>query len=396
MVYSTDDAGGALAGFGMGALREVYITGTGTHLPGAPVGVDAMEDFIGRIGGRDSTVGRRALRWNGIETRHYALTPEGGITDTNAGMSAKAMRAALEAAGLGLDDLGYLATSTTQGDYLVPGHASAVHGELGGGALELASFQSVCASAVMAAKSAWLQVRAGESECAGVVSGEFSSRWFRPGFYEGTELVDAKGRTAMEADFLRWTLSDGAGAIVLEPAPRPQGISFRIRWIDLVSLAGRFDSCMWAGSTTDARGDLASAWSHAGPKAAHEAGAIALLQDFDLLKRVIRAWIGVYLEKVDQGRIVPAEVDRLLCHYSARSLREEIVGLLESTAGMIPQEKWFTNLPETGNVGSASIWVMLDAYARSGLARAGERILCIVPESGRAMVGFMMLEAVEG
>ena len=37
---------------------------------------------------------------------------------------------------------------------------------------------------------------------------------------------------------------------------------------------------------------------------------------------IIRAWIGVYLEKVDSGRIDPAEIDWLLCHYSARSLRD--------------------------------------------------------------------------
>ena len=121
---------------------------------------------------------------------------------------------------------------------------------------------------------------------------------------------------------------------------------------------------------------------------------MALLQDFELLKIVIRAWIGVWLEKVDQGRIVPGEVDHLLCHYSAQSLREEIVGLLKSTAAMIPEEKWFTTLPETGNIGSASIWVMLDALMRSGRARPGERVLCLVPESGRAMIGFMMLEVV--
>ena len=61
---------------------------------------------------------------------------------------------------------------------------------------------------------------------------------------------------------------------------------------------------------------------------------------------------------------------------------------------MIPENKWFTTLPTTGNVGSASIWVMLDALLKSGSARPGQRILCVVPESGRAMVGFMMLEVV--
>jgi len=151
---------------------------------------------------------------------------------------------------------------------------------------------------------------------------------------------------------------------------------------------------MSAGSTTEARADMTSAWSHAGPVAAHAAGAVALLQDFDLLKIVIRAWIGVWLEKVDAGRIVPDQVDHLLCHYSARSLRQEIVGLLESTAAMIPEEKWFTTLADSGNVGSASIWVMLDAFMASGRGKRGDRVLCIVPESGRAMIGFMMLEIV--
>ncbi len=379
----------------MSALRDAYITGTGVFLPGEPVANDRMEQFIGQVGGRTSSIGQRALRWNGIKTRHYALTPEGHALHTNASMSAAAVRASLDDAGLGREDLKFLATATTQGDYIVPGHASAVHGELGGNSLELASFQSVCASSLMAAKAATLAVRAGEADCAVAVASEFSSRWFRPGFYEDTALLDAKGRLAMEADFLRWTLSDGAGAVVLEPKPRPGRLNLRIEWIDLTSLAGRFDPCMWAGVPPKGHGETAAIWSHTGPRAAHAAGAIALLQDFALLKFIIRAWIGVYLEKVDQGRIDPAAVDWLLFHYSAHSLREEIVDLLEKTQAMIPEHKWFTTLPSTGNIGSASIWVMLDAFLKSGSAKPADRILCVVPESGRAMVGFMMLEVVE-
>ena len=70
------------------------------------------------------------------------------------------------------------------------------------------------------------------------------------------------------------------------------------------------------------------------------------------------------------------------------------MSLLENTAGMIPQEKWFSVLREKGNVGSASIWLMLDGLMKSGRVTAGQKILCVVPESGRALVGFMMLEAV--
>lgn len=375
-------------------LRDAYITGCGAFLPGEAVGNDRIEDFIGRIGNKNSVLGRKALIWNGVQSRYYAFGEDGAPAHTNASMCAQAVRRALEDSGLSRGDLGFLSAATTQGDYLTPGHAAMVHGELGGPPLEIASFQSVCGSSLMAAKAAWQAVRTGEHDAAAACAGEFSSRWFRPEFYEGSTLVDAKGRLRAEADYLRFTLSDGAGAIALEPKPKPDGVSLKIDFIDIVSLAGHFELCMWAGASVDDRTDPLNAWGFAGPRAAHAAGAIALLQDFTLLKQVIRAWVGVYLKKVDEARIDPGAVDHLLCHYSAKSLREEIIALLESTAGMIPREKWFSNLFTVGNIGSASIWVMLEEFMRTRDVKAGEKILCVVPESGRALVGFMMLEAV--
>ena len=379
----------------MTELLDAYITGVGAFLPGAPVACEQMEDHLGRIHGRDSLLGRRALRWNGVRTRHYAIDRGGAAAHSNAGMCAKAVANALEDAALERGQLGFLAAATTQGDFLVPGHAAAVHGELGGGPLEIASFQSVCGSSLMAAKSAWLAVRAQEHAVAAACAGEFSSRWFQPAFYEGTNLVDAKGRLRAEADYLRFTLSDGAGAVVMESQPRPGGGSLKVEFIDLVSLAHQYPPCMWAGASVEARDEPLASWGLLGPTAAHAAGSVALLQDFALLKQVIRAWVGVYLQKVEQGRIQPDRIDHLLCHYSAQSLREEIVSLLDKTAGMIPEEKWFSNLATVGNIGSASIWVMLEAFLRSGRLKPGEKVLCVVPESGRAFVGFMLLEACE-
>ena len=381
-------------------MADAYITGAGAFLPGPPVDNDGMEDVIGRIGGRASALGRRALAWNGVETRHYAIDADGTPRHDNAEMAARAVAAALDAAGVRAGALSFLATATTQGDLLVPGHASAVHAALAGlgepvGALELASFQSVCASALMAMKAAMLQVKAGETDCAAVVGSELSSRWFRPAFYEDTALLDAKGRAPIEAEFLRWTLSDGAGAVLVEPQPRP-GLAFRIDWIDLVSYAERFDVCMWAGARKDERFELANAWSVRGPGRAFAEGAIALQQDFDLLKPIIRAWVARYLELVEAGRIDPGAVDHVLCHYSAESLRREIVALLEAAGAMIPEERWFSNLKTKGNTGAAAIFIMLEEVRRARAIAPGDRILCVVPESGRAMVGFMMLTAEEG
>src|SRR5262249_22511210 len=152
----------------------------------SPVGSDRMEDYLGRIHGKKSLLGRRALGWNGIETRHYAAGADGVFTHSNAEMAALAVRAALDDAGADLRSLAFLSAATTQGDYLVPGHASTVHACLEAPPLEVASFQSVCGSSLMAAKAAWLSVRAGEHDLAAACASEFSSRWFQPAFYEGT------------------------------------------------------------------------------------------------------------------------------------------------------------------------------------------------------------------
>ena len=55
---------------------------------------------------------------------------------------------------------------------------------------------------------------------------------------------------------------------------------------------------------------------------------------------MIRAWVGVYLEKVDIKRIVPDSVDWLLCHYSARSLREAKLDLIRRGGHFIKPYYW--------------------------------------------------------
>lgn len=378
----------------MERLRPAYITGLGAFLPGEPIPNSDMEDHIGCVNGRASALGRRALRWNGIETRHYALDKTGQPYLSNASLCAQAITNAATYSGAELDQLDHLATATTQGDLIVPGHAAQVQAELNVGPLEIASFQSVCGSALMAAKSAWQAVRTGEARHAVAGASEFSSRWFRPEFFEGTDLLDAKGRVPIEADFLRWTLSDGGGAIWMQDTPAKDHLSLKVDWIDIVSLAHQFDPCMWAGAPVNNRHDLTQSWSFKGPLEAHKSGSIALLQDFTLLKTIIRSWVGAYLQKVDQGRIDPAGIDHCLVHYSAKSLREEIIRLLEDTGAMIPEERWFNNLARVGNTGSASIWIMLDELIRSDQVQEGQTILAVVPESGRGLVGFMHMTAV--
>lgn len=370
---------------------EVFITALGAHFPGAPVGNDGIEDILGRVGGQSSRTGAAALRRNRIEKRHYALDRDGMPRTTAAALAAQAVRHAISQSERSLQDIDFLAAASTQNDLLTPGFASGVHAELGLPPLEVASFQSVCASVMMAFKDAYLQVKADGKGLATVTAAEFASRFLRAAMYEGTDLIDAKGRLHPDADFLRFTLSDGAGAALLEPRRNEHGLSLRVDWISLRSFADRFDTCMIGGGYSDADGQL-HPWSHCeNAMDAARRGHFTLRQDFRLLERMLPLWVAEYMRCLDVYETRPEEIDWLLCHYSAHHFREDLVRLARQAGCLIPEERWFTNLYDRGNVGSASILVMLEEFMRTRNPQPGQRILCIVPESGRAVISLMQL-----
>ncbi len=57
----------------------------------------------------------------------------------------------------------------------------------------------------------------------------------------------------------------------------------------------------------------------------------------------------------------------------------------------IPKEKWFTNLETKGNVGSGSIYLMVEELMNSGKLKKGDQILLAVPESARFSYVFTWL-----
>ncbi len=64
------------------------------------------------------------------------------------------------------------------------------------------------------------------------------------------------------------------------------------------------------------------------------------------------------------------------------------------SASIYRDERWFTNLSSTGNVGSASTFLLLEELLYSGKLKTGDNILCLVPESGRFLFGYMLLKVV--
>lgn len=57
----------------------------------------------------------------------------------------------------------------------------------------------------------------------------------------------------------------------------------------------------------------------------------------------------------------------------------------------LTKEKWFTNLTSVGNIGSAAIYVALEEFTRTKGIKRGDKILLLVPESGRFSYGTVLL-----
>jgi 3-oxoacyl-[acyl-carrier-protein] synthase III len=374
---------------------EVFLTRTGAFLPFAPVGNEEIEDVLGRVGGKPSRARRIVLRSNGIQSRHYAIDrATGEPAMSNAQLTAHAIRA--------LGDIGHvdcLVTGTSLPDQLMPNHAVMVHGELGWPRLEVVSCAGICLAGTAALKHAWLSVRAGEAQRAVATGSELASpillaRNFDPEVELKVQALEERPEIAFEKDFLRWMLSDGAGAVLLETAPRGP-LSLRIDWIELSSAAHELPACMYAGADKNDDESLRG-WLRFSTADWQAKSVFAVKQDVRLLNdNIARATLREPLADIVQKRKLRVdEIDWFLPHLSSAFFVQPMLDSLAEVGLPIPRERWFSNLTSKGNTGSASPYIMLDELFRSGRIKPGHKVLMFVPESGRFSSGFIYMEAV--
>lgn len=372
-------------------------------LPNAPVSNDDMESVLGQIGDRPARERRIVLSRNGIRQRYYAVDPATRQpTHTNARLTAEAVKG-LVGADFSLPDLDVLACGTSSPDQMAPGHGVMVHGELPEAAsCEAVSLAGICCSGVAALRYAALTVSAGQASTAVATGSETASTFMRSeqftAQYEAQlSAMERRPELAFDGVFLRWMLSDGAGALLLGRQPAEHGLSFRLDWIELRSYAHEQAACMYAGARKQAEGGL-QGWRELPADAWSASGAMTFQQDVrQLNEHIVALTIERALPEVLARRPLAADaIDWFLPHYSSEYFRPRIQQGLRRIGFEIPEDRWFTNLPEVGNVGSASIYLMLDALQRETSLAPGQRVLCFVPESGRFSAAYMLLTVVEG
>jgi 3-oxoacyl-[acyl-carrier-protein] synthase III len=381
--------------------RSAYITGWGVCLPNAPVDNAHIEAVLGPLMPQSATVKRRVLMNNGIATRHYAIDPATGeVTHTNAGMTAEAIRSLCRNADLPESAIESLVCGTSSADQIIPSHASMVHAELGCPPCEATYISGVCCSGVTALKYGVLNVVAGGAGNAVVTGSELASpslraSHFEPQVRQKTDEGDDQSLLPFSNEFLRWMLSDGAGALLVTAAPRADGPSLRVDWIDMVSYANESDVCMYFGLEKHKEGKVESYRTVNDAERLFRDGFLSLSQDVRVLNdRLPVLMKTAFLRMMSRHDLTPDAVDWLLPHYSSQWFRHRLFDGLTEIGFAIPEERWFTNLSSKGNTGSAAIYIMLEELMTSGKVQPGQRILCMVPESSRMLFGFVHLTAV--
>lgn len=366
-------------------MFEVYITKSGKYLPNEMVSNDEMETFLGLINNSASKARRIILRNNGITSRYYALDKDGNPTHTNAELAKNAIAMLFDET-FTPQDMELLSCGTSTPDNLLPSHAAMVHGLLKNRSVELNSSTGVCCAGMNALKFGYLSVKSGSTKNAVCTGSERVSTWMLADKFEN-EVINLKSLEeqpiiAFKKDFLRWMLSDGAAAFLLENKPKGE-ISLKIEWMEGFSYAHELEACMYAGGDKLENGEI-KPWSDYKSSEWLTQSVFSIKQDVKILdKNILEKGAESMKSAMDKNNIRPEDITYFLPHVSSHYFVKGLYKSLKEKGIEMPMEKWFMNLKTVGNVGSASIYLMMDELMNSGKLKKGDKILLSVPESGR-------------
>ena len=297
------------------------IAGTGSYLPGK---VLTNRDLEAMVDTSDDWIVART----GIRERHIAADGE-----MASDMALHAARRAMQAAGIGPEDVGLIVFATTTPDMVFPSTACILQAKLGVQGCPAFDVQAVCSGFVYALTTADLFIRAGQCRYALVVGAEIYSR-----------ILNWQDRSTCVL------FGDGAGAVVLAASETPGIVASRLhadgRHVDILSVPGQ----VCAGGV---RGT---------PFVTMDGGAV-----FKFAVRVLSECAEEVLAAAD----LPIErLDWLIPHQAN-------IRIIEATAKKLrlPMERVVVTVDKHANTSAASIPLALDLAVRDGRIRKGQHVM---------------------
>jgi 3-oxoacyl-[acyl-carrier-protein] synthase-3 len=371
--------------------HPVRIAGTGAYLPGEPIAYDDIDKVLGEFDQADEDIRRWYPRAKetmrqllGMEAYYFAVDPKTrAFTDTPSTLAAKAATQALDAAGMGPEDVDILFyAGCSQDAFICPPTSTFVQQHLGIANCAEISIHSNCTSTYKAIQVAADQIAMGRYRTALVTSANMVSG------HAMAATLNQKALTRHQA-MLRLFLCDGGGALVLT---RDDGQSpgFEVWDTFIESAGGNDEPQMYSryGSASIAPEAIAQGHHHV-TQNMQMVGSLAVdvfIAGFERFAQKLGLDLGApetheqirwFLANVPSDHLVEATHEEFMRRY----------GLPPEVA----RRQYYSTVAKRGYTGPAAIAVALDQLWRNHAVPDGKFIISFVTESSKWMnAGFLM------
>lgn len=359
---------------------EIYvkITGTGSYLPGEPITIEQVDNYLGELTNAPLKIQKWLHRMKDlmkemleVEYYHFAIDPESGkFTEDNITMSVKAAKIALDKAGVQPEDIDLIVYGSSHQDQM-PTASVRIQEALGIEQCGEISIHANCTSAYKALLVASDFIKSGRYKNALVLSSGMSSSELRADYYN-QELVKK------EELFLRYFLSDGAGALVLK-AEESKTNGLFVEHTYMESIGGNKPAAML--------NKRPAYWMN--PKKEYELGYHHLAQMFNEQLRTHFHDVdgSVFLKGLKRMlQKYPINVDRIKyfqVNFPSKHISELIMDECEDIG--INRNTLYTKMASMGYAGPPMAFISIDKIISEEKLQANDLILSFVTEVSKFM-----------
>jgi 3-oxoacyl-[acyl-carrier-protein] synthase III len=338
---------------------------TAACLPGEPVSSSQLLAKIHQNFGIKSIKGKALARVLGIETRHIARDLEKQfesprIGSRNPDIAANALDQVLKSAKIDVEKLQYIVAHTTTPAKLIPPNVAEVAKKLSfqGPVVEL---RQACTGFANALQLVFGLLTNSDSDPVAIVGSEVGSVYFDP--------LQLRDKSSQWVNLMQ--MGDGAGAILLGPYNQLKSTNEAY----LTQLYyGKLAGDHMPGFTLDGGSDFPGHPANQSSLNFNHDYESVKLTGGDLFRAGVATIISAGYRIEDFKFIIPHQVSG------------HIGSLLAHELG-VPEDRFFVNARQVGNLGSAAIWVALHQLRTSGLLAYGDQVLILGAEATHHMYG---------